>query len=200
MEGENNMDYNKMADSIAEKILKKLNNRGENNMENVSRTNIDDFLTVRGFGGYGYGGGGYGGGGYGGHGGILREDAHADGTGRGENIKCNRDVIRDGHTFLSREHQDIVRNDQFAETSRQISGLQGSIADAKAEAARCCCEAKTLTLETKADLTNLINGATIESLKSDKSDAHNTAVLNALTQMSNAIAALAANSNSHGGH
>ncbi len=198
MEGEDNMDYNKMADSIAEKILKQLNNRGENNMEgNYGRTNIDDFLTVRGFGGYG---GGYGGGGYGGHGGVLREDAHADGTGRGENIKCNRDVMRDGHMFLSREHQDIVRNDQFSETSRQIGTLQGSIADAKAEAARCCCEAKTLTLETKADLTNLINGTTIEGLKADKADNHNTAVLNALTQMSNAIAALAANSNSHGGH
>jgi len=69
---------------LADLIVNELKKGGNNDMPNdYSRTNIDDFLTVRGFGGYGYGGGGggYGGGGYGGHGGILREDAHADGTG-----------------------------------------------------------------------------------------------------------------------
>lgn len=176
---------------------------------NMNRTNIDDFLTVRGFGGYGYGGGGYGGGGYGGHGGILREDAHADGTGRGESIKANRHAIYEGHNLLSREHSEIERNAQFHQLFEQIANsnmgnerrfgdLQKQLCDNALEAARCCCENREKIGAVESSLTGLIKDTTIENLKSDKADNHNTAVLAALGQMSVAIAALAASNNSHG--
>lgn len=204
---ENKMDYERMANDIAEILIRKLNNTGENEMPNYNRTNIDDFLTVRGFGGYGgYGGGGYGGGGYGGHGGILREDTHADGTGRGENIKANRHAIYEGHNLLSREHGEIERNAQFHQLFEQIANsnmgaerrfgdLQRQLCDNALEALKCCCENKEAIALTRSDLTGLIKDTTIENLKSDKADNHNTAVLNALTQMGSAIAALAASNN-----
>lgn len=132
------------AEEIRKLINEILKEKEKNNMDaNYSRTNIDDFLTVRGFGGYGGGYGGYGGGGGGGiytGNQTLGALAHADGTGTGENVKANRQFVEYGHAKLSREHEDIVRNDQFHLLSRENSDIRMLISANAREASECCCK------------------------------------------------------------
>lgn len=173
-------------EEVLKLISEVLNSREKENKNmdaNYSRTNIDDFLTVRGFGGYGYGGGGYGGGGslYTGNN-VLAADAHADGSGRGENIKANRHFAAYGHAKLSDEHDTIERNAQFHQlfeqnsdnamgAERRFLALNNQIADNAAKAAECCCKLGKEIAEVKTDLVALNKDTVIEGLKSQLLDA-----------------------------
>lgn len=114
-------------------------------MENNNDVDINSLLLARGFGGFGLGGGygrGYGGGGGGLYTGnnVLAAHAHADGTAIKEGIDCNQVITRDGQLRLSREHEDIVRNDQFHLLSRENSDIRMLISANAREAADCCCK------------------------------------------------------------
>ncbi len=160
------------------------NNNNDKGDYDMNRTNIDDFLTVRGFGGYGYGGGGYGGGGgslYTGNN-VLAADAHADGSGRGENIKANRHFAAYGHSRLSDEHDTIERNAQFHQifeqnanaamgAERRFISLSEKISENAAKAAECCCKLGKEIAEVKTDLVALNKDTVIEGLKSQLLDA-----------------------------
>ncbi len=145
-------------------------NKESNEMPYEGRTNIDDFLTVRGFGGYGYGGGGYGGSGYGGgHTGdsFLSAKSHAEGTAIGANILANRDIDAISHRDLSRdldksfrtmEHDNLSREhvDLERRVNDQNAALIGTMNDLRAEAAKCCCEAKLLAEKNKCEILTAI--------------------------------------------
>lgn len=135
-------------------------------MEENTRTNIDDFLTVRGFGGYGgYGGYGGGGGGYG-HGGsgyfaspganAVRINRNAELINRGE------DSIRDLFNFNN-------INDKFATLQAAITGHAFNAlrenADLSRQLADCCCDNKVATAELKAVLLKEIGDCCCETQK-----------------------------------
>ncbi len=145
-------------------------NGGNDKMPYDGRTNIDDFLTVRGFGGYGYGGGGYGGGGYGGgHTGdsYLSAKAHAEGTGVTANILANRALSSQGLDRLSEGFEATFRSMQFNNLSKEHNDLErrvndqnaaliGTLNDVSREAAKCCCEAKLLAETNKCEILSAI--------------------------------------------
>ena len=146
-----------MANNIAEKILENFKFGGKL-MEEGTRTNIDDFLTVRGFGGYGYGGG-YGGGGgslYTGNN-VLAAKAHAEGTGIGENIKSNRFLMDRGMESIRDSFENAQRDRQFSNLSKEHTDLErrvndqnaamvATLNDVRSESAACCCETQKLIL------------------------------------------------------
>ena len=128
-----------------------------------TRTNIDDFLTVRGFGG-GYGGyGGYGGGGGYGHGGsgyyaspganAVRINRNAEKI--GDQADCTRtilgkglDSVRDNFENLMRanDHQGLVKaiSDSEFRGSDRLRDLERIVNGNAKDAAECCCELRAL--------------------------------------------------------
>lgn len=132
------------------------------NMENT-RTNIDDFLTVRGFGGYGAG---YGfGGGQGMYPGnsMLAAGAHADGTALKTAVDCNASSSAAALDRISAQNEetrrinsfDSIRDGMFQSELRngdRLRDVERLMVDGQKEAAKCCCDLSKEVAETKSAL------------------------------------------------
>ena len=127
-------------------------------MENDGRTNIDDFLTVRGFGG-GYGGYGYGGGGQG-HGGVYGTRESFNGTVDVALLNANRRENAQEHTAIIAQGRDNAVNARF-------TNIEKALCDARTEAATCCCENKAAIANSKAEVLTEIKNTTISGLQSE---------------------------------
>lgn len=152
-----------------------MNDTGENTME--GRTNIDDFLTVRGFGG-GYGG--YMGGGYGPSAGIGASYAGLGSIQHG--IECNRDIYQSGNQTVLTGIENLERANSFNRLCDKLSDQNTVIGqnmlqltrdqnDARAEAAKCCCDIKVQAANDKAELKADIKELEVSRLKDELSKA-----------------------------
>lgn len=158
-------------------------NLEENNMPET-RTNIDDFLTVRGFGG----GGGWGGGGYG-FGGNGGRDSFAGPSANAVRINanarqiegqsdCTRRILGSEIRGVNSSLENLERNSQFSNLKDQLS-TQGrdlkdfelsAVAQNKAdaiEALKCCCAGQLTASENKAEILTGQKDIIIEGLRRD---------------------------------
>ncbi|MCK5611264.1 hypothetical protein KAR91_55855 [Candidatus Pacearchaeota archaeon] len=135
-------------------------------------------LLYGGGGGYGRGGGigvGYGGGGgYGGsmlHAGnsVLAAEAHADGSGRGENIKANRDFSTIGFNSITSDNRESRIQDSFRDLFRNNADDSRRNDDKFAEVERRSDDRTAAVLgqinDHRAESTNSIHRAEVSSLK-----------------------------------
>lgn len=162
-------------------MVENVKQMGENDMGDYnSRTNIDDFLTVRGFGGgYGYGGG-YGGGGGGGSlytgNNVLAAEAHANGTALKEAVDCNSRQFLSGLDRVSDQAEETRRLMSFESVNKNITDsefrgldrqrdLERILNQNSKDAAECCCDTQKAIAEAAKDAAKCCCDAQLEAQK-----------------------------------
>lgn len=128
-----------------------------------TRTNIDDFLTVRGFGGWGAGGGW--GGGHGSFAGPSSNAVRIDSIGQKveDQADCTRGILGQQFQTISSQFENATRDRQFNALQNELfqSELRTrDLFDAKgrednarfAALDKCCCDALLQACEDKAEL------------------------------------------------
>lgn len=127
-------------------------NMKENNMDGLGYSDIGKLgLLYNGYGGIGVGGRGFGAD-------VIAAGAFADGTGVGENVKCNRDIYALGQANMTDRFEDGRRSNEFNRLCDRVADLQRDVAnnnlfaqqrasDAALKAQECCCETQKAIAE-----------------------------------------------------
>jgi hypothetical protein len=194
-------------------------NEKENDSMDNSRTNIDDFLTVRGFGGYG---GGYGGGGHGSFSGPTANAIRTDNVGVtvSREADCTRDLNKEVAERFNNSTETLIRNIQFQNQNDAITTLGRDLKNSQIEALnaahansveslKCCCEGRVERAENKAEILAGQKDIIIEGLRRDLASATDSNNISATVGSINAnanvntaaiIQAIGNINGGHGGH